>query len=149
MGWEMWMICMWYCFCIDTPSHDVSVRGLSSQKADWKCHRGSSFLFLSNLHTNLRIISRSVTGLVTDSPCGVWGCGWATCLLFGGSLLGLCFWMTVNVIEMNLLLISCVCSNLYTWPNFAYHFSSEMIFYIKYLVLWYSVDVVSILTLYR
>ena len=29
--------------------------------------------------------------LATDSPCGVWGRGWITCLLCGGSILGLSF----------------------------------------------------------
>ena len=40
----------------------------------------------------LWIISRSVPVLATDSPCSVWGPGWTTCHLYGGPLLGLCFW---------------------------------------------------------
>ena len=28
----------------------------------------------------LIIISRGFSGLLTDSPCSVWGCGWTTCL---------------------------------------------------------------------
>ena len=35
--------------------------------------------------------SRSVSGITTDSPCGVWGPKWITCLLHGGPLLGLWF----------------------------------------------------------
>ena len=35
---------------------------------DLKCCHGS------HLHAILRIISRGVSGLATDSPCGVWGC---------------------------------------------------------------------------
>ena len=34
----------------------------------------------SYLHAILRIISRGASGLVADSPCGVWGRGWTTCL---------------------------------------------------------------------
>ena len=36
---------------------------------------------ISYLHTMLKIISRGVSRFVTDSPCGVWGSGWTTCLL--------------------------------------------------------------------
>ena len=42
---------------------------------DWTCCHGP------HLHAILRIISRGVSGLATDSPCGVWGRGWTTCLL--------------------------------------------------------------------
>ena len=42
---------------------------------DWTCCHGPY------LHAILRIISRGVSGLATDSPCGVWGRGWTTCLL--------------------------------------------------------------------
>ena len=42
---------------------------------DWTCFHGP------HLHAILRIISRGVSGLATDSPCGVWGRGWTTCLL--------------------------------------------------------------------
>ena len=45
-----------------------------------------------DLHTKLRIISKSVSGLATDFPCSVWGRGWTTCLLNGILLLlGWCF----------------------------------------------------------
>ena len=41
----------------------------------WTCCHGPY------LHAILRIISRGVSGIATDSPCGVWGRGWTTCLL--------------------------------------------------------------------
>ena len=47
--------------------------------------------FMSDLYTKLRIISRSVPGLVTDSPCSVWGFKQTSCLLCDGPLLGLYF----------------------------------------------------------
>ena len=42
---------------------------------DWTCCHGP------HLHAIIRIVSRGVSGLATDSPCGIWGCGWTTCLL--------------------------------------------------------------------
>ena len=48
-------------------------------------------LFISYLHTLLVIINRSVSGLATDSPCGVWGRGLTTCLLCNGPILGVCY----------------------------------------------------------
>ena len=43
---------------------------------DWTSCHGPQYL-----HAILRIISKGVSGLATDSPCGVWGRGWTTCLL--------------------------------------------------------------------
>ena len=43
-------------------------------------------LFISYLHTLLMIINRSVSGLVTDSPCCVWGRGLTICLLCNGPI---------------------------------------------------------------
>ena len=51
----------------------------------------------SDLQTKLRITSRNISGLATDSPRSVWGHGWTTDLKYGGSFLGLCFFMTVVV----------------------------------------------------
>ena len=42
----------------------------------------------SYLHVILRIISRDVSVLATDFPCGVWGRGWTTCLLHDSPLFG-------------------------------------------------------------
>ena len=51
----------------------------------------------SMLHAILRIISRGVSGLATDSPCGVWGRGWTTCLLHDRPLFGSHFKMRVGM----------------------------------------------------
>ena len=42
---------------------------------NWTCYHGP------HLHAILNIISRGVSGLATDFPCGVWGRGWTTCFL--------------------------------------------------------------------
>ena len=55
---------------------------------DWTCCHGP------HLHAILRIISRGVSGLATDSPCGVWGRGWTTCLLHDSPLFGSHFKMS-------------------------------------------------------
>ena len=47
--------------------------------------------------TYLMIISRGVSGLATDSPCGVWGRGWTTCLLHDSPLFGSHFKMRVGM----------------------------------------------------
>ena len=53
--------------------------------------------YLDGIRTILRIISRSVSGLATDSPCGVWGRGWTTCLLHDSPLFGSHFKMRVGM----------------------------------------------------
>ena len=58
---------------------------------DWTCCHGP------HLHAILRIISRGVSGLATDSPCGVWGRGWNTCLLHDCPLFGSHFKMRVGM----------------------------------------------------
>ena len=58
---------------------------------DWTCCHGP------HLHAILRIISRGVSGLATDSPCGVWGRGWTTCLLHDSPLFGSHFKMRVGM----------------------------------------------------
>ena len=52
------------------------------QITDWTCCHGP------HLHAILRIISRGVSGLATDSHCGVYGRGWTTCLLHDNPLIG-------------------------------------------------------------
>ena len=59
---------------------------------DWTCCHGPY------LHAILRIISRGVSGLATDSPCGVWGRGWTTCLLHDSPLFGSHFKMRVGML---------------------------------------------------
>ena len=58
---------------------------------DWTCCHEP------HLHAILRIISRGVSGLATDSPCGVWGRGWTTCLLHDSPLFGSHFKMRVGM----------------------------------------------------
>ena len=58
---------------------------------DWTCCHGP------HLHAILRIISRGVSGLATDSPCGVWGRGWNTCLLHDSPLFGSHFKIRVGM----------------------------------------------------
>ena len=58
---------------------------------DWTCCHGP------HLHAILRIISRGVSGLATDSPRGVWGRGWTTCLLHDSLLFGSHFKMRVSM----------------------------------------------------
>ena len=58
---------------------------------DWTCCHGP------HLHAILRIISRGASGLATDSPCGVWGRGWATCLLHDSPPFGSHFKMRVGM----------------------------------------------------
>ena len=43
-----------------------------------------------DLQHKLRITRRSVPGLATDTPCGVWDRGWNSRLLCGGPFLGIC-----------------------------------------------------------
>ena len=50
-----------------------------------------------HLHAILRINSRGVSGLATDSPCGVWGRGWTTCLLHYSPIFGSHFKMRVGM----------------------------------------------------
>ena len=58
---------------------------------DWTCCHGP------HLHAILRIISSGVSGLATDSPCGVWARGWTTCLLHDSPLFGSHFKMRVGM----------------------------------------------------
>ena len=58
---------------------------------DWTCCHGP------HLHVILRMISRGVSGLATDSPCGVTGRGWTTCPLHDSPLFGSHFKMRVGM----------------------------------------------------
>ena len=60
-----------------------------------------------------------VSGLATDSPCGVWGRGWTTCLLCGGPIIGK--WQLLckfDIVKGNFLLMFCFCYCLYTLTKF-------------------------------
>ena len=91
----LYLLCTWYdqclgyCFYIYAPPLDVYAHGHSFLNNGFDNTEWASFI--SDLHVKLRIISRGVPGFATASPCGVWGHGWTTCLLFDGPLSGLCF----------------------------------------------------------
>ena len=54
-------------------------------------------IYGTHLRDIIRIISRGVSGLATDSPCSVWGRGWTTCLLHDSPLFGSHFKMRVGM----------------------------------------------------
>ena len=57
---------------------------------DWtRCH---------GPHLHAILISSGVSGLATDSPCGVWGRGWTTCLLHDSPLFDSHFKMRVGML---------------------------------------------------
>ena len=120
----------------------VSVHGRSFWKTDWTIYHD---LPLADSHTMIRIISRSVPGLATDSPHSIWGHRWITCLLYGGPLSGLCFlnWQLIckfGVVERNLLLISCLYSCLCMLPKF------WLLFFINGFLFWNNLFI--LITLY-
>ena len=65
--------------------------GFAFRITDWTCCHGP------HLHAILKNISRGVSGLATDSPCGVWGRRWTTCLLHDSPLFGSHFKMRVGM----------------------------------------------------
>ena len=75
----------------------------------------------------LRIIGRSVSGLATDSPCGVWGRGWPTCLLHDSPLFGSQFKRRVGMY---------VCSDIW---YIQYHFLPRFTVSSMKLVFFYSI----------
>ena len=86
--------------------------------------------------------SRLIPSYSAGSPIGVWGREWTTCLLYDGSLLGLCFskWYLMcnfGIVDRILYylyqLISCL-SVLVHYPTFAGYFSSLYIFTLKYFL---------------
>ena len=83
------VLCMGFCFYNCPPIFVVSAHGLSFKKRMGLV--SMDILHIIFIYTILRIISRSVSGLATDSSCGVWGRGWTTCFLCDGPILGLCF----------------------------------------------------------
>ena len=94
---------------------------------DWTCYHGPY------LHAILRIISRGVSGLATDSPGGVWGRGWTTCLK----------WELVCKfgVIFHIFIISCLCSRFHV-RNQWFFYSVITFSYIKCFVHSYTVDVV-------
>ena len=92
-----------------------------------------------------QIISSCVSGLATDSPCGVWGREWTTCLLHDSPLFGSHFKMRVGVYVWSE--ISYI--HHYFLPRFMVSCMKLVIFYsiitfsyTKYVVHSYTVDIV-------
>ena len=92
--WQYLLVMYWLMFgmlflFINTSLGYVFVHGLCFS------NNGLNKLPLTSyLHAILRIISRGVSCLATDSPCGVWGRGWTTCLLHYSPLFGSHFKMS-------------------------------------------------------
>ena len=105
---------------------------------DWTCCHGP------HLHAILRIISRGVSGLATDSPCGVWGRGWTTCLCmivhFSAHISKWELVCKFGVIS-HIFIISCLCSRFHV-RNQWFFYSVITFSYTKCFVHSYTVDVV-------
>ena len=98
---------------------------------DWTCCHGP------HLHAILRIITGGVSGLATDSPCGVWGRGWTTCLLHDSPLFG-SHWSDISYIHYHFLprfTVSCM-------KLVMIFYSITTFSYTKYFVHSFTVDVV-------
>ena len=106
--------------CIDFYAWDaVSIfnhlpvlsRDFAFRITDWTCCHGP------HLHAILRIIIRGVSGLATDSPCGVWGRGWTTFLLHDSPLFCSNFKMRVGKfgVIFHISIISCLGSRFQAW----------------------------------
>ena len=105
---------------------------------DWTCCHGP------HLHAILRIISRGVSGLSTDSPCGVWGHGWTTCLLHDSPFSAhISKWELVCKfgVIFHIFIISCLCSRFHV-RNQWFFYSVIAFSYTKCFVHSYTVDVV-------
>ena len=86
-----WLLCLGCCFYFNhLPGMSLST-DFAFRIMDWTCCHGP------HAYAILRIISRDVSGLATDSPCGVWGHGWTTCLLHDSPLFGSHFKMRVGM----------------------------------------------------
>ena len=136
-------------FCTYSPPKDVSVHGLSfrEKKTDWTSYLGPN--------TMIRII-RGIPGLATDSPCSFGGHGWTIYLLYDGPLLDLGFYMAVCVkvwyggkgfsywflAFIHVLYITLVLPIIFPL-RLIY---SQIAFYTKYIVLAFSIDIVSTLS---
>ena len=86
-----WLLCLGCCFYFNHLPRMFLSTDLAFRITDWTCCHGP------HLHAILRIISRGVSGLATDSPCGIWGRGWTTCLLHDSPLFGSHFEMRVGM----------------------------------------------------
>ena len=122
---------------IDIP-HLYNIIDFAFWITDWTCCHGP------NLHAILRIISRGVSGLATDSPCGVWGRGWTTCLLHDSPFSAhISKWELVCKfgVIFHIFIISCLCSRFHV-RNQWFFYSVITFSYTKCFVHSYTVDVV-------
>ena len=78
-----------------------------------------------------------------DSPCGVWGRGWTTCLLHDSPLFGSHSKMRVGKfgVIFHIFIISCLCSRFHAWNQW-FFYSIITFSYTKYFVHSYNVNVV-------
>ena len=83
-----WLLCLGCCFYFNHLPMMFLSTDFAFRITDWTCCHGP------HLHAILRIITRGVSGWATDSPCGVWGRGWTTCLLHDSPLFGSHFKMS-------------------------------------------------------
>ena len=88
----VYLLCLGCCFYFNHLPRMFLSTDFAFWITDWTCCPGP------HLHAILRIISRGVSGLATDSPCGVWGRGWTTCLLHDSPLFGSHFKMRVGLL---------------------------------------------------
>ena len=97
--WQYLLNMKWLMYGIRFLQLFVSLRCFYPRAFYWKNGLGKLpwKSFISDVHTKIRMISRSIPVITTDSTYGVWGCGLTTGLLYGGSLLCLCFQMTFGV----------------------------------------------------
>ena len=86
-----WLLCLGCCFYFNHLPRMFLSTDFAFRITNWTCCHGP------HLHAILRIISRGVSGLATDSPCGVWSRGWTTCLLHDSPLFGSHFKMRVGM----------------------------------------------------
>ena len=85
-------LCLGCCFYFRPPPWNVFVHGLCFSNGEL-----NGLPWTSWLHAMLGMGGGDVSGLATDSPCGVWGRGWTTCLLRDRPLFGSHFGMGVGV----------------------------------------------------
>ena len=72
------------------------------------------------------------SGLATDSPCGVWGRGWTTCLLPDSPLFAhISKWELVCKfgVIFHIFIISCLCSRFHVWNQWFFLLCNNLFIY--------------------
>ena len=131
-----WLLCLGCWFYFNHLPRMFLSTDFAFGITDWTCCRGP------HLHAIIRIISRGVSGLVTDSPWGIWGRGWTTCLLHDSPLfsshfkmrVGMKVWSDISCIYYFLFTVSCM--------KLVIFYSIITFLYTKYFVHSYTVDIV-------